>query len=87
VIGSLCKSRHIVERSSIFNLYRFFARKYHHRLRRAGNMAVFYLQNRQKTIVVRVEEIGETFAKNAGAVGLLRMLMKFVTTASKHKRR
>jgi hypothetical protein len=34
-----------------------------------------------------VEEIGETFAKNAGAVGLLRMLMKFVTTASKHKRR
>ncbi|QQS69597.1 hypothetical protein IPP75_00390 [Candidatus Saccharibacteria bacterium] len=38
-------------------------------------------------IVDRVEEIGETFAKNAGAVGLLRMLMKFVTTASKHKRR
>ena len=38
-------------------------------------------------IVDRVEEIGETFAKNAGAVGLLRMLMKFVTTASKYKRR
>lgn len=38
-------------------------------------------------IVDRVEEIGETFAKNAGAVGMLRLLMKFVTTASKHKRR
>ena len=38
-------------------------------------------------IVDRVEEIGETFAKNAGAVGMLRLLMKFITTASKHKRR
>lgn len=38
-------------------------------------------------IVDRVEEIGETFAKNAGAVGLLRLLMKFVTSATKQKRR
>jgi hypothetical protein len=38
-------------------------------------------------IVDRVEEIGETFAKNAGAAGLLRLLMNFVTSATKRKRR
>lgn len=34
-------------------------------------------------IVDRVEEIGEAFAKNAGAVGLLKMLVKFVAKAKK----
>jgi hypothetical protein len=38
-------------------------------------------------IVDRAEEIGQTFAKNAGAVGLLKLLMKFVTTAAKTRRK
>jgi hypothetical protein len=36
-------------------------------------------------VVDRAEELGQTFVKNAGAVGLLRLLMKFITTASKMK--
>ena len=38
-------------------------------------------------MVDRVEEIGQTFVKNAGAVGLLKMLVKFIATANKVKGR
>lgn len=38
-------------------------------------------------LVDRAEEIGQTFAKNAGAVGLLKMLVKFVATANKVRRK
>ncbi|QQS19675.1 hypothetical protein IPL85_05405 [Candidatus Saccharibacteria bacterium] len=34
-------------------------------------------------LVDRVEEIGQTFVKNAGAVGLLKMLIKFIVKAKK----
>jgi uncharacterized membrane protein (UPF0182 family) len=34
-------------------------------------------------LVDRAEEIGQAFAKNAGAVGLLKMLIKFVANAKK----
>ncbi|MGB4799939.1 MAG: hypothetical protein WBP03_00235 [Candidatus Saccharimonadales bacterium] len=37
-------------------------------------------------LVDRVEEVGQTFAKNAGAVSLLKMLMKFIATANKARR-
>ena len=38
-------------------------------------------------IVDRAEEIGQTLAKNAGAVGLLKMLVKFIVTAQKARRK
>ncbi|MBL8122253.1 hypothetical protein JNM87_05920 [Candidatus Saccharibacteria bacterium] len=38
-------------------------------------------------IVERAEEIGQTLAKNAGAVGLIRLLMKYIATASKTRRK
>lgn len=34
-------------------------------------------------IVDRVEEIGEAFAKNAGAAGLMKMLIKFIAKSKK----
>ena len=36
-------------------------------------------------LVDRAEELGQTFAKNAGAVGIIKLLMKFVATATKLK--
>lgn len=38
-------------------------------------------------LVDSAEEIGETLRRNAGAVGVLRLLMKFVSTVNKAKRR
>ncbi|MBP9761531.1 hypothetical protein KBD11_00475 [Candidatus Saccharibacteria bacterium] len=38
-------------------------------------------------MVGRVEELGQSLVKNAGAVGLLKVLVKFIATASKAKGR
>lgn len=38
-------------------------------------------------LVDSAEELGETFRRNAGAVGILRMLLKFMATVNKAKRR
>lgn len=38
-------------------------------------------------LVDSAEELGETFKRNAGAVGMLRMVMKFMNTVNKAKRR
>lgn len=38
-------------------------------------------------LVDSAEEIGETFKRNAGAVGMIRMVMKFMNTVNKAKRR
>jgi hypothetical protein len=38
-------------------------------------------------LVDSAEELGETFKRNAGAVGMLRMIMKFMNTVNKAKRR
>jgi biopolymer transport protein ExbB/TolQ len=37
-------------------------------------------------LVDSAEELGETFKRNAGAVGMLRILMKFMTTVNNMKK-
>ena len=39
-----------------------------------------------ENLVESIEDIGETLKRNAGAVGLLRMLLKFMNTLNKVRR-